>query len=91
MAFFLQNGHFWTIFICFNAKGNCPKHPKGEGYCQTTFFGEGGGGGPFDQTWGWWMNFTDNGGGDIVSLIYSFIYLFIFGRGTLSQVLCPSK
>ena len=62
-----------TIFLCFNAKGSYPKHPKG------IFSGEGGG--PFDHTWGWGMNFTDNG-----RAATSFHLFVLMGGGTVSQV-----
>ena len=46
-----------------------PKYPKGEGDFQTLFGGRGGGG-PYDQTWGWGMNFTDNGGATLFHIIF---------------------
>ena len=41
MAFFLQNRCFGPIFLCFNAKGSYPKHPKEEGGFPDFFGGRG--------------------------------------------------
>ena len=75
MAFYGIFSAKLAIFLCFNAKGSYPKHPKG---IFRLFFG-GEGGGPFDHTWGWGMNFTDNGRG-------ATLFHLVFLGGTLSQV-----
>ena len=46
-------------FPVFNAKGSCPEHSKGEEVFRD-----------FYHTWGWGINFTDNGGPTLFRLVF---------------------